>query len=123
MRARNGQVKPVAKDALPSIEGEDLKPKENIPLRAFNAFIPILVLIAALAISLAALGNAAEFKKDLRSLATDFGGTAQVSFGQIELTRLRSQHHDGEEHVGLVTRRVDVERRAEAHPLKRPCGR
>ncbi|MEO1204124.1 MAG: Na+/H+ antiporter NhaC family protein, partial [Pseudomonadota bacterium] len=58
LRARNGQVKPVAKDALPSIEGEDLTPKDNIPLRAFNAFIPILVLIAALGISLAALGIA-----------------------------------------------------------------
>ncbi len=58
VRARNGQVKPVAKDALPSIEGEDLKPKENIPLRALNAFVPILVLIFALGVSLTALGIA-----------------------------------------------------------------
>ena len=57
VRARNGVVKPKSADALPSIEGEDLTPKDNIPLRAFNAFVPILVLIAALGISLFLLGE------------------------------------------------------------------
>ena len=57
VRARNGTVKPESAEALPSIEGEDLTPKDNIPLRAFNAFVPILVLIAALGISLFVLGE------------------------------------------------------------------
>jgi Na+/H+ antiporter NhaC len=57
LRARKGIVKPVSKEALPALEGEDLTPKENIPLRAFNAFIPIIVLIVALGVSLFALGE------------------------------------------------------------------
>lgn len=57
MRARNGQVKPEMQEALPALEGEELTPKENIPLRAFNAFIPIIVLIVALGASLIMLGE------------------------------------------------------------------
>ncbi len=56
-RARNGQVKPKTEEALPALEGEELVPKDNIPLRAFNAFIPIIVLIMALGASLMALGE------------------------------------------------------------------
>jgi Na+/H+ antiporter NhaC len=57
VRARNGQVKPVLGESLPALEGEDLVPKEKIPLRAFNAFIPILALIVALGFSLILLGE------------------------------------------------------------------
>lgn len=57
VRARNGQVKPEMAEALPALEGEELAPKDNIPLRAFNAFIPIIVLIGALGASLFALGE------------------------------------------------------------------
>ncbi len=52
VRARGGQVKPVSKDVLPSLEGEELKAKDNIPLRAVNAFVPIIALIIGLAVSL-----------------------------------------------------------------------
>jgi Na+/H+ antiporter NhaC len=51
-RARGGQVKPSSEDDLPSFEADELVPKDNIPLRAFNAFVPILVLILALGASL-----------------------------------------------------------------------
>ncbi len=57
VRARNGQVKPKSAEALPALEGEELIPKDNIPLRAFNAFVPILVMIAALGASLLLLGE------------------------------------------------------------------
>ena len=57
VRARKGMVKPVSEEALPSLEGEDLVPKDNIPLRAFNAFIPIIVMIIALGASLIGLGE------------------------------------------------------------------
>jgi Na+/H+ antiporter NhaC len=57
VRARNGKVKPQMAEALPALEGEELSPKDNIPLRAFNAFIPIIVLIVALGASLVALGE------------------------------------------------------------------
>ncbi len=57
VRARGGQVKPTVGEALPSIEGEELEAKDNIPLRAINAFVPIVALIVALGISLVALGE------------------------------------------------------------------
>jgi Na+/H+ antiporter NhaC len=57
VRARKGQVKPLAEEALPALEGEELIAKENIPLRAFNAFIPIIAMIVGLAGSLFALGE------------------------------------------------------------------
>jgi Na+/H+ antiporter NhaC len=57
VRARNGKVKPEMAEALPALEGEELSPKENIPLRAFNAFIPIIVMIVALGASLVLLGE------------------------------------------------------------------
>ncbi len=57
VRARNGAVKPETGDALPSIQGDELEPKDNIPLRAFNAFVPIIALIVALLLSLYLLGE------------------------------------------------------------------
>ncbi len=57
LRARGGQVKPVSKDALPSLEGEELEAKDNIPLRAVNALVPIIALIIGLAVSLYETGS------------------------------------------------------------------
>jgi Na+/H+ antiporter NhaC len=57
VRARNGKVKPETGEVLPALEGEELEAKENIPLRAFNAFIPIIVMIVALGASLVGLGE------------------------------------------------------------------
>lgn len=51
-RARGGQVKPTTKEALPSLEGDDLEAKDGIPLRAVNALIPIVTLLVGLAASL-----------------------------------------------------------------------
>ena len=59
VRARNGQVKPESDDPLPALEGEELAPKGNIPLRTVNAFVPILTLIVVLAISMYMLGEGA----------------------------------------------------------------
>lgn len=56
-RARSGRVKPVSDEELPALEGDDLTPKDNIPLRAFNGFLPIIVLIFALGVSLVMLGD------------------------------------------------------------------
>ena len=56
LRARNGQVSPVSADELPSMQGEELEPKPNIPMRALNAFIPLLVLIAGLLIGIYVTG-------------------------------------------------------------------
>jgi Na+/H+ antiporter NhaC len=48
VRARQGQVTSVSTEDMPSLHGDQLEPKPNIPLRAVNAFVPLLVLIGAL---------------------------------------------------------------------------
>lgn len=57
VRARQGQVKPVSKENLPALEGDDLVQKDNIPLRAYNAFVPIIVMVIVLGASLMMLGE------------------------------------------------------------------
>ena len=56
-RARNGKVKPETSEELPAIQGDELEPKDNIPLRAVNAFVPIITLVVALMASLFFLGE------------------------------------------------------------------
>jgi Na+/H+ antiporter NhaC len=56
-RARNGSVKPETAEELPAIQGDELEPKDKIPLRAVNAFIPIITLVIALMVSLYVLGE------------------------------------------------------------------
>jgi len=67
VRARKGQVKPKSAEALPALEGEELVPKDNIPLRAFNAFVPIIVMVVALGVSLVLLGEGETLTKILES--------------------------------------------------------
>ena len=57
IRARNGAVKPEMAEALPAIHGDELEPKDRVPLRTMNAFVPIISLIVALLISLYMLGE------------------------------------------------------------------
>ena len=57
VRARNGAVKPEAVEELPAIQGDELEPKDKIPLRAVNAFVPIIALVIALMVSLVLLGE------------------------------------------------------------------
>jgi len=57
IRARNGAVKPETAEQLPAIQGDELEPKDNVPLRAVNAFVPIIALVIALLVSLVALGE------------------------------------------------------------------
>lgn len=57
VRARGGQVKPTVKEALPSLEGDELQAKERIPLRSFNALVPIVALLVGLVASLYITGS------------------------------------------------------------------
>jgi Na+/H+ antiporter NhaC len=57
VRARQGAVAPLAADELPAMTGDTLEPKDNIPLRAANAFIPILVMIVGLGAGLYVTGT------------------------------------------------------------------
>jgi Na+/H+ antiporter NhaC len=48
VRARRGQVSSFDAEEMPSLHADQLEPKPNIPLRATNAFVPLLVLIVSL---------------------------------------------------------------------------
>ena len=57
VRARGGQVKPTSVEELPASEADELTAKGNIPLRALNAVLPIIVMIVALGLSLWVTGE------------------------------------------------------------------
>ena len=48
-RARGGEVEARSGDAMPAMDGDTLEAKPDVPMRPVNAFLPILVLIIALA--------------------------------------------------------------------------
>ncbi len=52
LRARGGQVKPVSTDEMPSLNDDKLEAKQGIPMRAINAFLPLVVLIVSLLVGL-----------------------------------------------------------------------
>lgn len=56
-RAREGRVTSWAAGALPAMHGDTLEPKDGIPMRAINAFVPILVLIGGLGVSMYVTGE------------------------------------------------------------------
>ena len=47
-RAREGGENATSEVSAGHVTGDDLSPKDNIPLRAINAFVPIIVLVVAL---------------------------------------------------------------------------
>lgn len=69
-RARLGQVSPLSANDTPAMQGDNLEPKENIPYRAFNAFVPLIVLIVALLAGLYVTGEG--------ETLTDIIGTADA---------------------------------------------
>jgi len=57
LRARGGNVMSIIDDDTDSMNGDTLEPKPDAPPRAFNAFIPIIVLIAVLLAGLYVTGE------------------------------------------------------------------
>ena len=58
VRARKGQVKPdQSGEDMPALAGDTLEPKANVPLRAANAFVPIMVLVVGLGVGLYITGE------------------------------------------------------------------
>ena len=96
IRARNGAVKPETAEELPAIHGDELVPKDRIPLRAINAFVPIITLVVALMVSLYMLGEGDSMIEILEStnpyramMYSSFVGVlvaATMSIGQKILT-------------------------------------
>ena len=79
VRARQGQVAPSIDEELPSMQGEDLEPKPNIPLRAVNAFVPLAVLIVSLLAGLYATGEG-ETITDIAGSASAYKAMMWASF-------------------------------------------
>jgi len=58
VRARKGQTEPdKSGEDMRALQGDTLEPKPNVPLRAANAFVPILVLVVGLGVSLYITGE------------------------------------------------------------------
>jgi Na+/H+ antiporter NhaC len=61
LRARRGSVRPELGEELPAMEADKLEAKPGVPMRALNAFLPILVMIAALAAGVVITGEGEGF--------------------------------------------------------------
>jgi Na+/H+ antiporter NhaC len=63
VRARNGKVSSEEDDGADAMNSEGLEPKDDVPPRAFNAFVPIIVLIVALLGGLVVTGEGNTIKE------------------------------------------------------------
>ena len=79
LRARRGQVSPIDATDLPNMQGENLDPKPDIPQRALNAFVPLVVLIVALMIGLYLTGEG-ETLTDIIGSASAYKAMMWASF-------------------------------------------
>jgi len=57
VRARAGAVEARSGDPMPALDGDTLEPKPDVPMRPMNAFLPIIVLITSLAVSMFITGE------------------------------------------------------------------
>ena len=80
LRARNGVVEPKSGDPMPALDGDTLDPKPDVPMRPVNAFLPILVLIFGLGISMFITGEG-ETITDIVGSADPFKAMMWASFG------------------------------------------
>ncbi len=56
-RARAGMVEPRSGEPLPALDGDTLEAKPDVPMRPVNAFLPIVVLIVTLGVSMFITGE------------------------------------------------------------------
>jgi len=70
LRARRGQVSSVSSTDTPAMQGDNLEPKEGVPLRAANGYVPLIVLIVALIAGLYVTGEG--------DTITDIAGSADA---------------------------------------------
>jgi len=57
LRARQGMVESRREDELPSVDSDTLEAKPDVPMRPVNAFLPIIVLIVTLLVSIYVTGE------------------------------------------------------------------
>jgi Na+/H+ antiporter NhaC len=80
VRARSGDVAPKSGDPMPALDGDTLEPKPDVPMRPVNAFLPILVLIFGLGISMFITGEG-ETITDIVGSADPYKAMMWASFG------------------------------------------
>lgn len=68
LRARGGQVKSVIADEMPSLNDDKLEAKQGIPMRAINAFLPLVVLITSLLVGLYFTGEGDTLKEIIETV-------------------------------------------------------
>jgi Na+/H+ antiporter NhaC len=61
VRARLGDVRPERIEELPAMEADKLEAKPGVPMRALNAFLPIIALVVALAAGVVITGEGDSF--------------------------------------------------------------
>ena len=57
LRARRGEVAPHKDSPMPSLDGDTLEAKPDVPMRPINAFLPIIVLIVGLGVGIFITGE------------------------------------------------------------------
>jgi len=57
LRARQGKVEPERETELPAVDGDTLEAKPDVPMRPANAFLPIIVLVVSLLVSMYVTGE------------------------------------------------------------------
>jgi len=96
LRARRGEVEARTGDAMPALDGDTLEPKPDVPMRPMNAFLPIIVLIVSLGVSMfitgegetitAIVGSADPYKAMMWASFAGALVAAGLSIGQIILS-------------------------------------
>lgn len=79
IRARKGQVETQRAQALPAQDGDTLDPKPDVPLRPINAFLPIVVMIVALAAGMFVTGEG-DTVRDIVGSANPYKAMMWASF-------------------------------------------
>ncbi|NIV17927.1 MAG: Na+/H+ antiporter NhaC family protein [Woeseiaceae bacterium] len=79
VRARNGTVRPEKEEELPAMDSDKLEAKPGVPLRALNAFLPIVTMIVALLVGMYMTGEG-ETIKDIIGAANPYKSMMWASF-------------------------------------------
>ena len=82
VRARRGEVAPQKDSQMPSLDGDTLEAKADVPLRPINAFLPIIVLVVGLGVGIVITGEG-ETITDIVGSADPYKAIMWASFAGV----------------------------------------
>jgi Na+/H+ antiporter NhaC len=82
VRARRGEVAPRKDSQMPSLDGDTLEAKADVPMRPINAFLPIIVLIVGLGVGIVITGEG-ESITDIVGSADPYKAIMWASFAGV----------------------------------------